>query len=202
MKIFPKENLLNFSLPLPIFNSLHIADAICQRGDEFDVLVGMEKKYAEQLKQLSEDESDVDLQNYTGDKERFVVGSYEDWYKKNRTPFILVHKQTDTLAAIIWFGPKPLGKKSMKFGSNDERKIDSDWHTVSFRAYPLFRGRGMMVNFTKFVFDIYRKHFPNSVFWTGSDDRNTVFLKFISELGFKIDEENSDLQAHWQVMIK
>ena len=90
----------------------------------------------------------------------------------------------------------------MKFGSNDERKIDSDWHTVSFRAYPLFRGRGMMVNFTKFVFDIYRKHFPNSVFWTGSDDRNTVFLKFISELGFKIDEENSDLQAHWQVMIK
>src|SRR3989344_4074935 len=108
MKIIPRDNLPDFSLPLPIFTSVHIADAISSDGDEFDVLVGLDKKYADQLRELSEDESDVDLQNFTGDRRRFVEKTYEHWYKKVRTPFALIHKQTDSLAAIIWFGPKPI----------------------------------------------------------------------------------------------
>ncbi len=192
----------DFSLPLPIFTSIHIADAISKDGDEFDLLVGLEKKYAQQLKELSEDESDVDLQNFTGDRRRFVEKTYEHWYKKNRTPFGLIHKQTDTLAAIIWFGPKPLGKKSIKFGGKEEGKTDSDWHTISFRSYPNFRGRGMMKNFGKFVIDFYKRYFINIKFWTGTDDRNNAFTKLITDLGFETDEKTSDLAEHWLIMTK
>jgi hypothetical protein len=202
MKIFPKTTLQDFSLPLPLFSSIHIADAICKRGEEFDVFIGLEKKYAEQLKQLSADESDVDLQGYTGDRRRFVEKTYEHWYKKNRTPFALVHKQTDALAAIIWFGPKSLGRKSDKFGIADEHKVESEWHTISFRSYPDFRGRGMMKNFSKFVIDMYKQHFPGVMFWTGTDNRNSVFIKLISDLGFEVDEASSDLSEHWLVMVK
>lgn len=206
MKIIPKDYLPEISLPLPLFQSFILADGICKLGDEFDVYIGLEKKYALQLKKLSQDEGDVDLQNYTGDKARFVEGTYEDWYKQSRTVFALVHKQTDVLAALMWFGPKSLGRKSMKFEQevNADSKDDSenDWHTIAFRSYPPFRGRGVMKNFSKFAIDIYKKHFPKSMFWTGTDDRNTVFLKFISGLGFKINAENSDLPEHWLVMTK
>ncbi|MFA6520539.1 MAG: hypothetical protein WCT44_02960 [Candidatus Paceibacterota bacterium] len=202
MKIIPRDNLPTFSLPLPIFSSIHIADAICQRGEEYDVFVGLGKEYVEQLKQLSLDESDVDLQNSTGDRNRFGVGSYEDWYKKGRTPFCLVHKQTDALAAVIWIGPKPLGIKSQKFGKDEKYKTQNEWHTISWRSYPVFRGRGMMKNFTKFVMDTYRMKFPNMKLWAGMDDRNTAMFKLSSELGFEADESSSDLANNWLVMVK
>ncbi|MFZ2149696.1 MAG: hypothetical protein WAV15_00880 [Minisyncoccia bacterium] len=201
MKIIAKDNILDFSLPLPIYTSVHIADAVCKRGEEFDLLVGLDKKYAEQLRKLSEDDRDIDLQNFTGDRRRFVEKTYEHWYKKIRTPFALIHKQTDSLAAIIWFGPKPIGAKSEKFGKDEHAKEDT-WHTISFRSYPLFRGRGMMKNFAKFVLDIYKTHFPQAKLWTGTDERNHVFVKLISELGFQIDEKNSDLPENWLVMTK
>ena len=80
MKIIHKDNFKNFSLPLSIFYSIHIADAIAKDGEEFDIFIGLEKKYVEQLKQFSLDKRDVELQNNTGDKERFGKGSYEDLY--------------------------------------------------------------------------------------------------------------------------
>ena len=61
MKIIPQNNVPEFSLPLPIFSSIHLADAIGRDGEEFSVFVGLVKKYAEQLKALALDESDVDL---------------------------------------------------------------------------------------------------------------------------------------------
>lgn len=192
----------DFSLPLPIFTSVHIADAISRDGDEFDLFVGLDKKYADQLRELSSDENDANLQNFTGDRRRFVEKTYEHWYKKNRTPFALIHKQSDALAAIIWFGPKPLGKKSIKFSGTEEGKMESDWHTISFRSYPNFRGKGMMKNFAKFVIDFYKRYFINIKFWTGTDDRNNAFTKLITDLGFETDEKTSDLAEHWLIMTK
>lgn len=193
----------DFSLPLPLFASVHIADAICKRGDEFDVLVGLDRKYVEQLKELSLDESDSELQNNTGDYLRFGEGSYEAWYKKNRTVIALIHKQSDALAAIIWFGPKALGKKSIKFGKEEAGGgYEATWHTISVRAYPSFRGRGMMKNFVEFAIEVYKRHFINIKFWAGMDDRNHGVVRLLSELGFEIDEKNSDLPLNWLVMTK
>ena len=202
MKIIPKENLLNFSLPLPIYSAIRIADGIGKDGEEFDVYVGLEKKYIEQLKQLSLDNKDVDLQSHTGDRARFGEGSYEVWYNKSRTPFCLIHKRTDALAAFIWFGPKPLGEKSLKFRKDREYEKQDIWHTISCRSYPLFRGKGLMKNFIKFAMDIYKNHFPSVMIWNGMDDRNTAMVKLSSDLGFETDKENSDLSEHWLVMVK
>ena len=202
MKIIPKENLPNFSLPLLIYSAIRVADGIGKDGEEFDVYVGLEKKYIEQLKKLSLDKKDVDLQNHTGDRKRFGEGLYEVWYNKNRTPFCLIHKRTDALAALIWFGPKPLGEKSIKFRKDKEYENQNIWHTVSYRSYPNFRGKGLMKNFSKFVIDFYKNKFPNIMIWAGMDDRNTAMVKLSSDLSFEIDEKSSDLSENWLVMVK
>ena len=202
MKIIPRDKVKNYSLPLPLYESLHIADAIARDGSEFDLLVGLDRQGAEKLRERALDDSDNALQDFTGDRQRFVESTYESWYEKNRTIFALVHKQSDDLAAVIWFGPKPLGKKSPKFGQDDGQKEDSEWHTISFRSYPQYRGKGMMKNFSEYVTDIYKRYFPRAKLWTGTDDRNTAFIRLITSLGFSVDEESSDLVAHWLILKK
>ena len=179
-----------------------IAEAENREGEKFSIFVGLDKELVAQIKKYSMDETDIELQKNTGDRNRFGIGSYEDWYKKERTPFALVHKDSGNLAALIWFGPKPLGAKSTKFGKEKRYEIQNDWYTISFRSYPLFRGKGLMGDFSKFVIDLYQKKFPNIKFWVGTDRENNVFIKFISKLGFKTDEKNSDLPSGWLIMIK
>ena len=202
MKIIPRENLPHLSLPLPIYTSVIIADAICKRGEEFDVVVGLGEGYVEQLRKLSLDDSDEELQTNTGDKERFGTGSYEEWYRKNRTIFALIHKQTDALAALIWFGPKRFGEKSIKFGKGGSNAPEAIWHTVSVRSYPGFRGRGMMGNFLDFSMKFYKRFFIHIKFWAGMDARNPGVIKLLTDAGFEQNMENSDLIANWLVMSK
>jgi hypothetical protein len=206
MKIISQKNIQNFSLPLPIFNSIHLADAVSGDGEEFYVFVGLNKEQVKQLKDFSLNENDAELQKNTGDRNRFGLGSYEEWYKKNRTPFCLIHKRTDSLAALVWFGPKNLGQKSIKFGQiiNEYQQpgAGNNWHTISYRSYLPFRGKGLMKNFTKFSMDIYKKQFSNVLFWAGLDNRNKGSVKLLTSLNFEINEENSDLPQNWLVMIK
>ena len=180
MKIIHKNNLPDFSLPLPVFESIHIADAVDKKGEEYDIYIGLKKDFVNQLKELSLDESDIELQNNTGDRKRFGEGYYEGWYKKNRTPFCVIHKRTDALAAIVWFGPSPLNKE-----------IDN-WHTAGWRSYPSFRGRGLMRNFTKFAMDIYIKNIPNAKFWLKIKKENIGSLGLATSLGFEVREEASN----------
>lgn len=180
MKIIPQNNLPDFSLPLPIWSSIHIADAIGKDGQEFSVFVGLERKYVEQLRQLSLDQQDEDLQKNTGDKARFGESSYEDWYAKNRTPFALIHKQSDALAALVWFGPKPfLGE-------------ENGWQTAAWRSYGLFRRKGLMKNFTKFAMEIYKKSVPGARFWVVLKRKNKGSAQLAVNLDFEILEEASD----------
>ena len=206
MKITLKKDLPDFSLPLSIFNSIHIADGIGKDGEEFDIFIGLKKKYIEQLKNRSLDKSDDEIQNNTGDRERFGNGSYEEWYEKNRTPFCLIHKRTDTLAALVWLGPKILGKKSIKFGEetkkDEEYLMEKNWHTISCRSYSPFRGKGLMKNFTQLAIDFYKKQFPNALFWAGMDNRNKGIIRLMSNLEFEVNEKNSELSENWLVMTK
>jgi len=205
MKIIPKKNVQNFSLPLPIFDCVQIADGISRDGEEFDLFVGLDEEHALQLRNRSLDESDPDLQKNTGDRNRFGLGSYQSWYEKSRTPFCLIHKRTGALAALVWFGPKELGKKSIKFGLNMEEMvepIENNWHTISCRSYIPFRGKGIMKNFIQYTMDVYKEKFPNVMIWAGIDNRNKPMFKVFSNLGFETDEENSDLPENWLVMVK
>ena len=77
-----------------------------------------------------------------------------------------------------------------------------NWHTIVFRSYPPFRGKGLMKNFALFAMDIYKKHFPNAIFWLGTNDMNKGMRKLGSELNFEPDENASDLSMNWLVMVK
>ncbi len=208
MEITPKSNLEPFSLPLLIYNTVVIGEATSKEGKQFSIFIGLDKNMATQLKALSLDESDVELQKNTSDLKRFGEGSYEDWYKKNRTPFALFDNATNTLAAIIWFGSKPLGRKSLKHLSSeqlaeDETKLNSEnWHTISYRSYPGFRGKGLMKDFGSFAIGVYIRKFPNIKLWTSTNEENTAGTAYASALGFKLNEEASDRKNNWLVMIK
>lgn len=167
---FISQNLL---LPLPIYKIIEIGKVTGKDGEKFSIFVGLNEEMIAQLKTLSLDGGDTELQKNTSDFKRFGKGSYEDWYKKNRTPFALVHAKTDKLAAIVWFGPEPLtGNKG-------------NLHTVAWRSYPVFRGKGLMKEFTKFVMDIYIKTVPNIKFWITVKKENTGSVGFAQTLGFK-----------------
>ncbi|OGI60477.1 hypothetical protein A2641_02990 [Candidatus Nomurabacteria bacterium RIFCSPHIGHO2_01_FULL_37_25] len=198
IKIFQKSDLGSLNLPLPIYNTVIIGEATNKEGKEFSIFIGLDKNMVTQLKALSLDENDVELQNNTSDLKRFGEGLYEDWYKKNRTPFALAHGDTNTLAAIIWLGPKPLGRKSLKHLSNeqiskDETELNNkDWHTLSARCYAPFRGTGVMKYFGNFVVDFYLKKFPGIKLWSTIERGNTASLNLFLSLGFIIKEEISD----------
>lgn len=182
MKIIPISSIPDISFPLPIWSSVHIADAIGKDGQEFSACAGLEEKYAKQLKELSLQKSDVELGVYTRDGERFGEGSYEEWYKKNRTPFALIHKQSDSLAALVWFGPAPLYEN------------ETGWQTAAWRCYKPFRGTGLMNIFTKFAMEIYEKSVPGK-FWVMLKRENLSSVKLAEELGFQVVAEESDAET-------
>lgn len=208
MKITLTSKLKSASFPLPIYKSRKIAEAVSKSGEIFSILAGLDKKLVLQLKNLSLDKKDKELQKNTGDRKRFGEGSYAEWYKKNRVPFALVHTVTNTLAALVWFGPKSLGQKSIRFFKNQklEKKAvfarADDWHTIAFRSYPPFRGKGLTKEFVAFCTYVYMKKFSNIKIWAGIDTYNAASEKLSLGLGFKTLERLSDRKAHWLVMVK
>lgn len=193
LAITPKKTLEY--LPLALYECVPLATAESGEGKSFCITAGLDENLVAQLKKFSLDLGDTELQK-TSDHMRFGEGSYAEWYSgKDRTLFALVEKETKALAAIAWFGPKPLGRKSMKHLSQeeraeDERLMDSgDWHTIVYRSYPPFRGKGLMTPFLTYVMDIYMKHYPNAKLWAGIYAENEASKAFATRLGFKVLEE-------------
>lgn len=179
MQITPKTGLTNFPLPLPIYESVHIADAVNRDGEEFKILAGLDKSLVEQLKKYSLDESDTELQK-TKDKHRFGEKPYEEWYQKTRTPFALIHKKTGALAAAVWFGPKPLHE-------------GCKCHSVGWRSYLPFRGTGIMKNFADFSINFYLQYIKTKYIWARIRPDNEGSIKLAKGLGFEKDENYSSL---------
>lgn len=199
-----RTNSIRF--PLPLYESVKIAE-VEHNGEQFEITLGLTKELARKLKERSLDDADEGLK-VTSDRERFGEGSYEEWYEKDRVPFALVYPKTGALAALAWFGPKPLGRKSIKYlsgveHSEDEQKINSEnWHTISYRSYPPFRGKGLMKKFAGFALDQYAIRHPNARFWAGTNIENHASMKLALALGFKPDEKTSDPKKNWLVMVK
>jgi RimJ/RimL family protein N-acetyltransferase len=196
----------NIVLPLPLYESKKIGPISTKDGSQLVVVIGLDKKLVEQLKRKSLDESDVDLQKNTSDRLRFGEGSYEEWYAKDRTPFALVDGEGN-LAALAWFGPKPLGRKSLRFLSEEELKKEgeqkeTDWHTIVYRAYDPYRGKGLMVPFVQKAIDIYKTYYPKAKLWAGVSTENPASLALARKLGFKVDSQTVDEEAHWCAMIE
>ena len=194
-------------LPLPIYTSYPLELITARDGEEFSLVIGLDRGLVAQLKEKSLDESDIEIQSHTSDRKRFGEGSYEAWYAKERTPFALVEKKTGMLAALVWFGPKPLGRKSLKYLSEAElekegRQEKDAWHTVVYRSYPPFRGKGLMTNFLRRAMDVYLQHYPNVKLWAGMSGVNVASAGLVGKLGFKKDEKLVDTEANWFAMVK
>lgn len=208
MEIISDFGSKKLTFPLPIYKTIKIGEAISKNEENFSIFVGLDKEIVAQLKTLSLDENDVELQKNTSDKKRFGLGSYEDWYRKGRTPFTLIHTATNTLAGIVWFGPKPLGRKSLKHLGNkelelDETLLDNDnWHTLGYRSYPNFRGKGLVKEFVIFSMNVYLKNVPHIKLWAGINTENIASEKLAEGLGFKSLEKLSDDNSHYLVMVK
>lgn len=167
---------------------------------------GLSQKLVQQLKNYSLDAADTAIQEGTSDYYRFGVGDYEAWYNKKRMPFVALDSETGALAALIWFGPKTLGQKSLKHLSSEEQanaaaSSDSSWHTVSYRAYNPYRGVGLMKPFCQETIRVYQELFPEAKLWLSVDTENEASFGLAEALGFVRDESLSVSAEHHYVYI-
>jgi RimJ/RimL family protein N-acetyltransferase len=207
MKITPYAVDGKLKFPLPLYESMPIAEAVTENGDSFVIVAGLDKHMAEQVKRYSLDENDADLQENTSDKKRFGEGSYEEWYSKGRVPFALIHEPSEAVTAIAWFGPKPVGSKSLRYLTPEEaeaeKKLTSDiWHTISYRCYNPFRGKGLMRDFVQFGIETYLSQYPDGKIWAIINVENPASMKLAEKLGFKPMPEASHPEEHLTVMVR
>lgn len=207
MDVKPYKVATSLALPLGLYESVPIADAISRDNESFVVVSGLDRHMAEQVKHYSLDEDDADLQENTSDKKRFGEGSYEEWYAKGRSPFALIHEKSDTLTAICWFGPKPLGQKSMKYLSESEMEEEKkataeNWHTISYRSYNPFRGKGHMRGFVQFAIDTYTKAYPEAKLWAIFNAKNEGSIALAKKLGFVPRSDVSHPEDHLLTMVR
>lgn len=207
MEIQPYALDGKLKFPLELFESIPVADAQSKTGEKFTVVLGLDRHMAEQVKHYSLDENDADLQENTSDRKRFGEGSYEEWYRKGRVPFALIHEESDSVTAICWFGPKPLGQKSMKYLTEEERQaakgVSADnWHTISYRSYNPFRGKGHMRGFVQFCIDTYLKAHPNIKMWAIFNAKNNGSIALAQKLGFVSRDDVSHPEDHLVTMVR
>src|SRR3989344_6248158 len=202
--VITASNVSAVSFPLPIYEARMLGE-LESNGETFSICVGLGKPLVEQLREKSLDTSDTDLQENTSDHQRFGEGSYEEWYAKDRTPFALVHKKTGALAALVWFGPKPLGRKSLKYLSEEELQKESqqkeeEWHTLVYRSYLPFRGKGLMKEFVQFTINAYKTRYPEAKLWVGGRAAKMARGKIAEKLGFKRRDDLFDAEKNWAAM--
>lgn len=194
-------------LSIPLYTSVHLGTLRQDDGTEYHIVAGLDRELVRRLRERSLDETDTDIQQNTSDKKRFgTQAAYEEWYKKGRTSFALVHKDSGEIAALAWFGPKPLGRKSLRFLSEAELKEEGsqksgDWHTIVYRSYSRFRGKGLMTPFMRFAMNEYLKFYPNAKLWAGLSTDNAPSIALATKLGFRKSEEFSDPEKRWCAMI-
>jgi RimJ/RimL family protein N-acetyltransferase len=196
---------VSYSLPIPVYESTVIGTLETTTGENLAIHAGLDRSHVEQLRAKSLDDSDTAIQENTSDRERFGTGSYEGWYSKGRVPFALV-SDAGLLAAIVWLGPKPLGRKSLKYLSEEEKAKElsqkaSEWHTLVYRSYAPFRGMGLMRPFVRFCIDEYSHLVPSACLWVGMSASNEASARLAQSLGFKKREGLYDAEKNWQGMV-
>lgn len=192
------------TVPLPLHAMVPIGTLELQ-GDLFTMYIGADERVTALLKEKSLDIHDTEIQDNTSDRVRFGEGSYETWYAKERTPYSLIHRDSGQLAAFVWFGPKPLGRKSLKYLSLEEREKEGAqkegvWHTIVYRSYAPFRGKGLMGDFMRFVIKDYRERYPNAKLWAGLSASNAGSAALATKLGFVRREDLYDAEKNWVAM--
>ncbi len=193
-----------FSLSLPLYGTIKLGTLASREGEEFSIWIGADMDVVDKLKAKSLDEADIDIQKNTSDRARFGEGSYEEWYSKDRTPFALLAPE-GSLAAFVWFGPKPLGRPSLKYLSPEDRAKELEqkedvWHTLVYRSYAPYRGKGLMTDFVRFATEKYKEHYPDAKLWVGMSADNAGSASLATKLGYNRRDDLYDGEKNWIAM--
>lgn len=194
------SDTLPVRVPIPLHQMIEVGAMTGRDGTRFGLVMGLDERLTGELKIKSLNLSDNELQENTSDHKRFGEGSYERWYEQKRVPFALIDTETGALAALAWYGPKPVGIKSMKHLTDEEqervRAMEAgEWHTIVYRAYAPYRGTGLMRAFVSATMAIYGRYFPHARYWTSVNHANAASIALSERLGFTIDESRSDAQT-------
>ncbi len=160
-------------LPLPLYEECIVGRLQMPDGSAYVIQAGLGHHLIAELQAHSRDESDTELQSQTSDRKRFVEGSYEKWYAKERTPFALIARN-GSLAALIWFGPEAYPES----GASDH------WDTIAFRSYPPYRGKRLMTPFSRSILDMHHRIFPERRLWLETNPGNAAGTALYKKLGF------------------
>jgi RimJ/RimL family protein N-acetyltransferase len=179
----------NKLFPLPIYTTISVGSIEGRDNTMFTLHAGMTEEQVSQLKAFSLNETDTALQNNTSDRKRFGEGSYQEWYANNRVPFSVIEDATGNLAALIWFGPKPVGVKSLNHITDDEQKEilnteSGNGHTIAYRAYNPYRGVGIMKKAVIAATKAYLEVFPEAMLWAIVDESNEASVGLSKALGY------------------
>ncbi|MBV9159872.1 MAG: hypothetical protein JO019_04720 [Candidatus Kaiserbacteria bacterium] len=166
-------------LTIPLYASIALGKLRAKTGEFFTIVAGLTEDLAAQLKARALDQSDTELQSKTSDHERFGLNSYEEWYSQGRVPFALVDG-AQQLAALIWFGPKPVPTDSEQTITD----ISGDWDTTALRSYIPHRGKGLMRPFFNFAWNAYHRLAPERRLWMQTNQDNVQVLALTEKLGF------------------
>ncbi len=185
-------------LPLALYSSFSFAHAMIEPFGECDIYVGLDTEMVRRLIAKSQDMSDEALLR-TSDRKRFVdQKGYEIWFGQNRTPFVLMNRETKDLMALVWIGPKPLGTLPLEHIAENEssksmvKDSGEQWDTVSFRSYTPYRGGGFMTVFTKYILEVYKERYPTHHLWVSIDRNNIASQALAEKLGFILRERGDE----------
>lgn len=165
--------------PLALYASLPIGELSLEQWGMCDIFVGLSLKMVERLITRTGDTSDEGLA-LTRDAKRFASKSlYESWYAKGRLPFVLTHRETESLMALVWFGEKMPDGDLLTSGETNTK-----WSTIAYRSYPPYRGTGFMTIFTQYALRCHAMLHPDHALWAQVDVHNEASLHFAKKLGF------------------
>lgn len=166
-------------VPPALYDTVHIGELSLEKWGVCDIFMGLSKEMVEKLVSRTLDTTDEAL-TLTLDAKRFASSElYESWYAKSRTAFVLIHRETGGIMALVWIGEK-LPEEDHRTGLN----ATAPWSTLAYRSYPPYRGTGFMTMFTKYVLGEYKTRHPNHHFWAQIDSQNEASLHFAKKLGF------------------
>ena len=170
-------------LPLSLHDSVALGELHLPDGTMLTAHLGLTEDMARALKERSLDEADEEIQNNTSDRRRFGEGSYEEWFARERYPFVLTDS-AGKLTSLIWFGPEPLPSDGEELSTVQPQQDASEWDTMGFRSYMPYRGKGIMTPFSRFVIETYLRIRPQRCLWLATGVENGAGIRLYEKLGF------------------
>lgn len=156
---------------------------------DFQLHLGIPESEISEIVRYSQDETDIALQEGTGDKKRFLnEQKVRDWYRdEGRYPFTLLSKEWD-IAGLWWGRPAKAPNITEVIDTELYDKLQKnikDVHTSGVRIYPFARGLRLGSLFLRTCTRYYDCIFDNVHMCIDIDEENIPSQKAFGKIGFE-----------------